>query len=307
MNEAPSPLPKTRRTTSGRAADGERLIAPFLQALHARGRLRVWSIVMTIFGDLVQPRGQEDAAARLAFSDLGRLTESLGIAPGALRTAMSRLTKEGWLERHKEGRNAWYQLSPSGEASTQSAGQRIYARHEPQPIEHWRLDVFKDAEAAARARGSEVQIPVGDQLVLTPLMRGAGEDELVVGGASLALEGRLIERPDWLLDSLVEPSVTQDYHELATLLEPLAADLPSLQALAPHDAAVLRCLLLHFWRRLVLKHRSLPASLLPDDWPGLRCSALMPQLYAALWPASEAWLDEAGLPPRAQEKKRPFA
>ncbi len=289
---------------------GQNLAAPFLQALHTRGRLRVWSIIITIFGDLVQPRSQADAPARLAFSDLARLTDSLGIAPGALRTAMSRLTKEGWLQRHKEGRSAWYQLSDSGATSTQAASARIYsptgklsqAHSEPQV---WRLSLYPSTDAALLAAKRQAHIPLGDGLVLGPAeLSGAGAQD---GAQAFALEGRITALPGWLLDNLVDPAVTQDYRELAALLKPLAEQIAALEALPPHEAAVLRCLLLHFWRRLVLKHRALPLSLLPEDWPGLRCSQLMPPLYRALWAASEAWVDQAGLPARPLGLPRPFA
>ncbi len=324
MNDA---TPQSGRSSTSSPAPidplADALIAPFLQALHARGRLRVWSIVITIFGDLVQPRSQPGAPARLAFSDLGRLTDSLGIAPGALRTAISRLTKEGWLERHKTGRNAWYQLSDSGASSTMSAGQRIYADNTASSVERWRLEVYKNPELAASAALTSPHIPLGDQLVLTPIgasqghksvqargqSRGQSRDQdanPIGGGATLVFEGTITALPDWLQDSLVDPGVTQDYRELATLLTALADDKTRLEALAPHEATVLRCLLLHFWRRLVLKHRPLPASLLPRDWPGLRCRELLPPLYQALWSASEAWVDAAGLAPRPAGQGLPF-
>lgn len=300
------PRAKSAAPQPPRASDD--LSAPFLDSLHANGRLRVWSIVMTIFGDMVHPRSSPQQPARLALSDLSRLTEGLGIAAGALRTAMSRLTKEGWLERHKEGRSAWYQLSFSGAANAEAASRRIYAPCIRPAVEVWRLEMSKPhtgPEPGFAPPHDVARYGLSDTLFLTPLP--ATSDALTDRARphsgspeadSLIIEGRLNSIPAWLLDSLIPISVTQDYAELAGLLQALSSKLDQLRALSPQDAIVLRCLLLHFWRRLILKHRPLPLNLLPQDWPGLDCSRLLPPLYDALWPASEAWLHDAGLPSR---------
>ena len=63
---------------------------PVITALHAESRLRVWSLVITVFGDCVQHRGGAISTARL-----GRLLGRIGVEPGALRTALSRLGRDG--------------------------------------------------------------------------------------------------------------------------------------------------------------------------------------------------------------------
>ena len=60
-------------------------LVPLINTLRAEGRLRVWSLVITAFGDLVQHRGGAVSSARLNVL-LGRI----GVEPGALRTALSR-------------------------------------------------------------------------------------------------------------------------------------------------------------------------------------------------------------------------
>ncbi|WP_272910976.1 PaaX family transcriptional regulator C-terminal domain-containing protein, partial [Falsiroseomonas oryziterrae] len=53
-------------------------------------------------------------------------------------------------------------------------------------------------------------------------------------------------------------------------------------------------LLIHEWRRLVLRAPPLPPALLPPDWPGAAARALTAALYRRLTPAAEAWLDAEG-------------
>ena len=75
------------------------VLEPLITSLHAEGRLRVWSLVVTVFGDAVQHRG-----GRIATLRLQHLLERVGVEAGALRTALSRLTSDGWVVRDREGR-----------------------------------------------------------------------------------------------------------------------------------------------------------------------------------------------------------
>ena len=61
--------------------------------------------------------------------------------------------------------------------------------------------------------------------------------------------------------------------------------------LAPLDAMATRVLLIHEYRRVVLRDPCLPTALLPPDWPGAAALGLCAGLYARLAPASERWLD----------------
>ena len=62
-------------------------------------KLRVWSLIITYFGDAVVPRGGA-VSARTVQQILARM----GIESGAVRTAFSRLTNDGWVVREKIGR-----------------------------------------------------------------------------------------------------------------------------------------------------------------------------------------------------------
>src|SRR5919204_458982 len=48
------------------------------------------------------------------------------IDAGHVRTAMTRLVTDGWLERERIGRNSYYRLSKREEASFAAATKRIY-------------------------------------------------------------------------------------------------------------------------------------------------------------------------------------
>ncbi len=109
-------------------------LAPLIQNFHAEGRPRVWSLVITIFGDAVQHRGGRISGVRLQ-----TLLERIGIESGAMRTALSRLAHDGWITRERQGRNSCYQLSPKGIAEFAPATQRIYGAPHTAKITRWTL------------------------------------------------------------------------------------------------------------------------------------------------------------------------
>jgi phenylacetic acid degradation operon negative regulatory protein len=59
-------------------------------------------------------------------------------------------------------------------------------------------------------------------------------------------------------------------------------------------ALVARILLIHEYRRIVLRDPQLPPPLLPEGWPGDEARRLCAGLYRALLALSELWLDEHG-------------
>lgn len=231
-------------------------------------RIRVWSVVITIFGDAVVDRGGIVASTTLA-----ALIGEMGIKPEAFRVAMSRLTKDGWVERTKRGRLSFYQLSSKGAAVFGPAAKRIYAKA-PGSADGWRLVVLQNAVEDA----PEDAITLGGRTYLTQKLEDVA-DGLVVSGPIEAV-------PDWTKNRIGTPEVASGYAELHRVLQNL-----SVKDAAPMEAAALRVLIVHQWRRLVLRHADLPMSFFPDDWQGEACRALVRQLLADLAPAANAWFD----------------
>jgi phenylacetic acid degradation operon negative regulatory protein len=73
--------------------------------------------------------------------------------------------------------------------------------------------------------------------------------------------------------------------------EPLRAWIERGEALSDADAFTARILLIHHYRRVVLRDPLLPTALLPADWPGRAARKLCGEIYRGLLPASEQWLD----------------
>src|SRR5947209_8213684 len=82
---------------------------------------RTGSIAITVFGDAIVPRG-----GSVWLGTLLQFFETLAIPSGVVRTAMSRLAADGWLEREKVGRNSFYRLAASGRKTFEAATTHIY-------------------------------------------------------------------------------------------------------------------------------------------------------------------------------------
>ena len=248
-------------------------LTPFLNELHKTSRLRVWSIVVTIFGDLVQPRGTS-----ISTQELLQLTDAIGIEGNALRTAMSRLAKEGWLTRHKQGRTSAYSLSKSGADTFLTASERIYHPHFFSTNDQWHLAIHNEPiDPKTIDHASSFQINKTTILSQDPL----------VGKDYLALSATIEDMPDWAKDQLIPPPLSNNYQTLHRLLQTI--DHTDLTTLPTLEAMALRFITIHFWRRLVLRHPLLPQTFSKADWIGSETHTHVKELYAEIISPSENW------------------
>src|SRR3954447_7488208 len=82
---------------------------------------RTGSIVITLFGDAIVPRG-----GSVWLGTLLAFFKTLDIDGGVVRTAMSRLAADGWLERDRIGRNSFYRLAEKGRLIFDGAVTHVY-------------------------------------------------------------------------------------------------------------------------------------------------------------------------------------
>ena len=266
------------------------LIQPLIDHLHSDGRLRVWSVVITIFGDAIQPHG-----GTVAMSDLQTILGAMNVESGALRTAMSRLAKEGWVTREKQGRHSFYKLSKAGLKSLIPATQKIYRpTYAPDP-KSILIAVGPDVIGHARETQNALLGAFGG----LQLRNGVGlfadpSDKVrqqIVDAELLTISGDIERLPDWVIDRFDLQNLADDYDALIARFSDMAAKTEALNKLSPLEALCARTLLIHDWRRLILKQPALPTHLLPKDWPGGACHKLVRELYLALLAQSENWWD----------------
>ena len=248
--------------------------------LHGNGRLRVWSLIITFFGDAVALRG-----GRVALSTLQDAMGLLDIEPGAVRTALSRLAGEGWVEREREGRLSFYKLTDQGQAAFDEPTKRIYAGAAREWDGEWTVAIEtldnsnRLGEHGFVALGGKAWLRTGGEV------SGLPEDLLVISGKGSDLPDPLLSL--WKLDDHAA-------HYTAFIADWQSFGTP--EDLSPDDAMAARTLLLHDWRRIVLRDPALPDALLPTDWIGHKARDLVRQTYHGLLYGSENWLNDNGLP-----------
>lgn len=268
-----------------------------IAALRGDERLRVWSVIITVFGDAIVPRG-----GRISLQALQEILGRLGIEPGAVRTALSRLASEGWVIREREGRRSFYSLDSGGRRAFDIATQRIYASGPPQWDGRWTVvvpilgDDIAGPDLEASGFASRNGTWIRPETSGAPALPSGLDTYLVIAGqpgVSPADAYRF-----WDLDHIGEAvGVFLD------ALQPLIAALDCGAHPDPLDAIALRTLLIHGWRRIILKAYPLPIALLPPNWPGLEGRVRVKAVYEELVAPSEAWLTESGLPPLSNPEK----
>lgn len=280
------------------------LIDARLDALQADHRLSAWSLIVSFMGDAIGPRGGLVSAGAVQ-----ALMARLGIGHGAMRTAVSRLSADGWIERQREGRNSFYRLSPEVTETVRAAEARIYASTSLlAPDTPMTLVIGADQfDETAWERLESI-----GALMLTPLLAMCFThlDDLPPGlrppAATLAAASSV--RPGAATrERIAEARQWVDLQAFCAAYEPVLRGLNRQPDLAgKDDAMALRCLLIHEWRRIALKVLAIPPCLLAPDDPEPRARELAAAIYDRLKAPSEAWLDaNAGtisgpLPPPSQ-------
>src|SRR5450755_4492623 len=84
--------------------------------------LRGGSLIVTLFGDSIMPRG-----GAVALGNLIALAAPFGLNERLVRTAAARLAKDGWLEGRRAGKRSEYHLSHDGRERFAEATRRIYS------------------------------------------------------------------------------------------------------------------------------------------------------------------------------------
>lgn len=269
---------------------------------------RTGSIVITVFGDAIVPRG-----GSVWLGTLLEFFKGLDIDSGVVRTAMSRLAADGWLERHKVGRNSFYRLAGKGRQTFDAATRHIYDPQVSQWTGRFELLLIGNGEERDASRealknagfGSPLPgvwvapsgVPIPHEAASAIRLEVSAEDE----------SGRRLLRESWPLHRTADA-----YLKFMKTFESLRA-WAGRRGMSDIDAFTARILLIHHYRRVVLRDPLLPTALLPADWPGRAARQLCGEIYRGVLPVSEQWLDRNGtnpagpLPAAGRELARRFA
>lgn len=237
-----------------------------INALTKGDRHRVWSLIVTIFGDLAQNKGDEISA-----QTLGKMTESFGVKAEALRVALYRLRKDGWIDSRRKGRTSHYFLTAYGLRQTISATPRIYGQTKPSELDWYLVVASNDSDASRKELESLAVsgdcIPLGGNTLITNGRPNGFSTHLLTSLLNDAL------LPSWMKQQVIGDDIAASYDSLFAVLSDVQNYLDS--DFLPVERAVLRTLIVHSWRRVLLRHADTPDSFFPDNCKAKECRELV--------------------------------
>jgi len=260
--------------------------------VHAR------SALFDLYGDhLRRMAGDEPGSPTQApVAALVRLLGPLGLQPPAVRTAVSRMVRQGWLQAVRLDAGPGYALTPRAARRVDAAAERIYRTSAPAWDGRWHLvlvhppiTVRAERERLHASLAFEGYGPLGGAAWVAP--RPAAELDAVLAEAGIRAErftaehdgdSQLLASRAWDLDGL-----TRSYTRfLAEQQEALAAADTS----TDEGAFAARSVLVHEYRKFLFVDPDLPLALLPADWPGTKASSWFGEQAAMLLPAARRFI-----------------
>ena len=308
-------------------------VQALLRRFQSQRPLRSGSLLITIFGDAIAPRG-----GAVTLGSLIDLARPFGLGERLVRTAVARLAAEGWVAATRHGRRSEYRLTDSGRKLFAEATRRIYGANPSTWSGEWTLVVVPPSSAHAPKAGAARKEAAPGRRSLREELRWLGFGQLSPGvyahPACTLEEARAwlttlgCANHCWLLKSAAEglaadralasegwnlAEIARRYRRFRDGFAPVDAAVRASDALAPQPAFLVRTLLIHEYRRIHLQDPLLPPALLPAQWVGTEAYELTARLYEAVFTAAERFLTDTGatitgaLPPAGPEVHARFS
>lgn len=256
------------------------------------------SALFDVYGDHLRRRGGQAPVAGLI-----RLLDALDIQAPAVRTAISRMVRQGWLAPVATGDGPGYRLTERAERRLDDAYTRIYRTgHEGDPAESWDgrwhvLVVERLASRTARERlGGGLAFlgyaPLSGGTWIAPRSHPDTKAVLESEGVTAAPFSATYEGLGAELAGRA-----WDLAAVAAAYERFEADARELlggMATGPEPdraAFATRSQLVHEWRRFLFLDPGLPGEVLPAGWPGHRAARLFDEAAGQLLPAASRYVD----------------
>ncbi|MDZ7643095.1 MAG: phenylacetic acid degradation operon negative regulatory protein PaaX [Woeseiaceae bacterium] len=274
-----------------------------IDTFRAQPTPRAGSLITTVFGDAIAPRG-----GSVWIGSLIACLAPFGLSERLVRTAMFRLTRDGWFEAEQVGRRSYYRLTGAGRARFEQASHRIYGEPRQRWSGDWTVALLAALPTADKDRARRELGWLGFGALTPNILAHPAPDtaDLDTTLASLGLAERLVllrgstpgAGQDRVLTELAQKSWDLDdvearYAAFIDRYRPVYAAVRKARRIEPVLAFHVRTLLVHDYRRIVLRDPLLPAGLLPADWHGTQAYQLCRNLYRAVYAAADEFLGSA--------------
>lgn len=255
--------------------------------MHAR------SALFDLLGDHVRPRGGTAPVAALV-----RMLAPLDVSSPAVRTAVSRMVRQGWLRPTATPAGPGYAITERARARLDDAARRIYRTAADDRWDGcWDLLVLPPVRS--RAARQRLRASLGF-LGYAPLDASAWVAAHAAPDLDATLSAEGIEAHRFRAAPVGDPAVlARSVWDLEALgaaytdWQRQAASWVAETGAGPGDeeAFALRSRLVHEWRKFLFQDPGLPAALLPPQWPGHGAAAFFDAEAQRLAPAAGRFVD----------------
>ena len=278
------------------ARDPHVAVDALLRRFRSQRPLRGGSLLITIFGDAIAPRG-----GRVMLGSLIGLARPFGLSERLVRTSVARLAAEGWLTTTRHGRRSEYRLTDSGERLFAEATRRIYGASPKAWDGRWTLVILPPAGGPPRRTLREELRWLGFGALAPGVF---AHPSCTLEEARRWLAARKCAGESWLFKSAAEglehdrrlaaagwdlAGIARRYHRFRDVFAPVQSA-AGLAPLVPQSAFLVRTLLIHEYRKIHLRDPQLPPELLPRAWIGTEAYELCRRLYAVVFAGAEEYL-----------------
>lgn len=293
-----------------------KLVAEF----SSRRTLRTGSLITTVFGDAIAPRG-----GSVWLGSLIEVMGNFGVSERLVRTSVFRLVQDGWLQSTQLGRRSYYSLSDEGRDRFERATQKIYGEPVSEWDGQWCLVMLADLDAEQRETvrkelgwlgfgalaSSVLAYPAPEMGQLDALLQrlGVADDLVIMSGQTIHNDAGMRRRAQasWNL-----ADIDERYASFVQRFRPLIAAFGKNPEVEPQAAFIVRTLLIQEYRKVLLRDPQLPSELLPANWHGNAAYQLCRNLYQAVYRQADRYLTatmetaEGPLPPPSKTFKNRF-
>ena len=203
----------------------------FIAELKDVGCIKVWSLLVTIFGDLSEAHG-----GFLTSRQLNGLFDAFDIQSGALRVALHRLRKEGWIESERIGRISRFKMTEQARQETDKARPVVY-RAPSDHLESWVFVVSNSPLPSGAVKLNKVMA----------CLQEARAEELEDAWVMPTPRSPM---PSWLADRALSRELRENVAKLAGIVDQMEN---AAQNGNSYQRMALRLLILHQWRRVALR------------------------------------------------------
>lgn len=267
------------------------------------------SLLFTIYGEYVRHYGNE-----IWVGSLLRLMGEFGMTEQAVRAAMSRIMKQGWIESRKIGNKSYYSMTLRGKRRLEEAAARIYKYASEGWNGKWCIASYNIPEERRNLR-DQLRTELGylgfgmlttstwiSPNDLTDKVKDITQNHEITDYVEIFTaehlgwsDSKKLVQKCWDLNY-----INSAYQEFIGIYEPqfldMRAKLEKREEISDSYCFVEKTKLVHEYRKFLFIDPDLPSELLPDIWSGKDADELFNNYYQLLNPGAVRFFESVYIP-----------